>query len=141
MHNGFCYSFMPLFLHCSSILTAPFLQHGFLYRLQALQCNIRSNVAHLQATVPLGVSLLWHGLSTGMFLLWHRSPLGCSPLRGICLCHGAPPSKSASPAVPPTVSPFMSPPLPPFSPNASSGLLASPNIFPFLWPQVFVFCL
>lgn len=130
MHN----SFFLLFLHASylfpplySVLTAPFLQHGFLYGLQALQCSICSSVAHLQATAPLGVSLLQHGSCIGISLLWHGSPLGCSTLRGICLCHEAPPSKSTL-AVTPTVSPSMSPPLPPFSPNTSSGLLASPCI-------------
>lgn len=86
---GQCVSFFLLFLrasfsfHCSSVLTAPFLQHGFLYGLQALQYNTCSSVPHLQATAPLGVSLLRRGLSTGISLLWHGSPLGCSPVRDI----------------------------------------------------------
>lgn len=62
----------------SSLLTTvrTFLQHGFLYGLQALRCNICSSVAHLQATAPWGVpALAWLIHRDILALAWFTSGL------------------------------------------------------------------
>lgn len=91
-------SVLLLFLHISypvpPLLLASFLPHG----LQSLQCCTCSSMAYLQATFPLGASLL-----PGISLPQHRN---CSPLRGTCLRYEAPTFKRVFSSCMPNNIPF-----------------------------------